>query len=51
MIIAGDTNPGYHNAHASGLAALLQIENNPLALLEAVRSGHPLLFNRLPVSK
>ncbi|KAL2831551.1 hypothetical protein BDW59DRAFT_182191 [Aspergillus cavernicola] len=43
MIIAGDTDPGHHSAHAGGLAALLQIKNNPLALLEAVRADRSLL--------
>ncbi|THC94915.1 hypothetical protein EYZ11_005598 [Aspergillus tanneri] len=47
MIIAGETNPGHHNAHAGGVAAILQIENSPLSLLQAARSGHPLVLNRM----
>ncbi|KAL2802931.1 hypothetical protein BJX63DRAFT_437405 [Aspergillus granulosus] len=45
MIIAGESNPGHHDAHAGGMAAILQIENSPLGLLQAARSGHPLVLN------
>lgn len=47
MIMAGESNPGHHNAHAGGMAAILQIENSPLGLLQAARSGHPLVLNRM----
>ncbi|KAL2859229.1 hypothetical protein BJX68DRAFT_226018 [Aspergillus pseudodeflectus] len=47
MIMARDTAPGNHAAHAGGLAALLRIENDPLSLLEAVCSGQSLLPNAL----
>ncbi|KAL3476659.1 putative C6 transcription factor [Aspergillus californicus] len=47
MISAGDSDPGHHHAHAGGLAAILKIENDPLALLTAVRGGHSLLSNTL----
>lgn len=51
MIIAGETNPGYHNTHAGGLAAIMQVENSPLGLLQAVISSHPLTLNsRVQVS-
>lgn len=46
MIIAKVADPGNHEAHAKGLAAILQIENSPLDLFGAVhliRSNHPLL--------
>jgi hypothetical protein len=33
---------GYHNVHAGGMEAMLQIENTPLSLLGAGQSGHPL---------
>ncbi|KAL2867803.1 putative C6 transcription factor [Aspergillus lucknowensis] len=46
MIMAGNTDLGNHRAHAGGLAALLKIKNNPLALLEAVGSGRSLLGNK-----
>jgi hypothetical protein len=48
MIVANESHPGYHNAHARGVAAILQIENSPLDLFGAVqfvRSGHPLVLN------
>ena len=45
MIVAEETNPGHHTAHAGGVAAILQIENNPLELVAAVLSGHPLVLN------
>jgi hypothetical protein len=45
MIISEKTNPGHHTAHAGGVAAILQIENNPLELVAAVLSGHPLVLN------
>lgn len=50
MIMACDTDPGNHEAHASGLAALLQIENSPLVLLDSVRSGWSLLNSKVQVS-
>jgi hypothetical protein len=50
MIMARDTAPGNHAAHAGGLAALLRIENDPLSLLEAVYSGRSLLPSALRVS-
>jgi hypothetical protein len=45
MIVSEETNPGHHTAHAGGVAAILQIENNPLKLVGAVLSGHPLVLN------
>jgi hypothetical protein len=48
MIIAGDSYSGNHNAHARGVAAILQIENSPPDLFGAVhfiRSGHPVVSN------
>jgi hypothetical protein len=50
MVMAHDTAPGNHAAHAGGLAALLRIENDPLSLLEAVCSGRSPLRNSLRVS-
>lgn len=44
------TDLRHHRAHAGGLAALLQIENSPLALLNAVRSGRSLLAGESHVS-
>ncbi|KAL2812315.1 hypothetical protein BJX63DRAFT_421877 [Aspergillus granulosus] len=43
MIMARDTDSGNHRAHSYGLAALLQIENLPLSLIEAMRLGRLLL--------
>ncbi|KAK0516280.1 hypothetical protein JMJ35_000883 [Cladonia borealis] len=43
MIMAGDSYPGNHNAHARGVAAILQIENSPLELFGAIRSSHPIV--------
>ncbi|EED12122.1 C6 transcription factor, putative [Talaromyces stipitatus ATCC 10500] len=51
MIMAGETDPGHHNAHAGGLAAILQIENSPRGLLHAARSGHPLVVNPMLQNK
>ncbi|KAJ5639453.1 uncharacterized protein N7484_007315 [Penicillium longicatenatum] len=45
MIVAEEANPGHHTAHAGGVAAILQIENNPLGLVQAILSGHPLVLN------
>ena len=48
MIMAGEAHHGHQNAHARGVAAILQIENSPLDLFGAVRSiqsGHPLVSN------
>ncbi len=45
MIIAGDAHPGNQHAHAKGVAAILRIENSPLDLFGAVRSGHPSFLN------
>ncbi|KAI9733836.1 MAG: hypothetical protein M1818_007103 [Claussenomyces sp. TS43310] len=48
MIMASDAHPSSHNAHARGVAAILQIENSPLDLFGAVqfiRSGHSLVLN------
>ncbi|KAJ5538369.1 hypothetical protein N7494_007848 [Penicillium frequentans] len=45
MVVAEEANPGHHTAHAGGVAAILQIENNPLELVQAVLSGHPLVLN------
>ena len=48
MIIAGEAHPGNHNAHARGVAAILQIQSSPLDLFGAVQfiqSGHPLVLN------
>jgi plasmid stability protein len=45
MIVSEETNPGHHTAHAEGVAAILQIENNPLELVAAVLSGHPLVLS------
>ncbi|KAJ6127298.1 C6 transcription factor [Penicillium sp. IBT 18751x] len=42
MIIANDARSGFHNAHASGLAALLKLKNNPKSVLEALRNGQSL---------
>ncbi|KAL3446437.1 hypothetical protein BJX65DRAFT_131202 [Aspergillus insuetus] len=47
IIMARDTAPGNHAAHAGGLAALLQIGNDPLSLLESVCSRRSLLPNAL----
>ena len=46
--MAGEAHPGNHNAHARGVAAILQIEKSPLDLFGAVhfiRSSHPLVLN------
>ncbi|KAL9110682.1 MAG: hypothetical protein Q9227_004859 [Pyrenula ochraceoflavens] len=51
MLLAGETHPGYHNAHAKGVAAILQTESSSLDFLGAVqyirfvRSNHPLVVN------
>ena len=39
-------HPGYHNAHARGVAALLGIQNSPFHLIEAVHRGHPTLLHK-----
>ncbi|KAJ5930365.1 hypothetical protein N7466_005858 [Penicillium verhagenii] len=44
MVVAEEANPGHHTAHAGGVAAILQIDNNPLELVQAVLSGHPLVL-------
>ena len=43
MIVAEESNPGHHTTHAKGVAAILQIENSPLEIVQAVLSGHPLI--------
>ena len=48
MVTAGNTHPGNHQAHARGVAAILQIDVWPLDLFGAVRSiqsDHPLISN------
>lgn len=40
MVVASDTDHGYHDTHAKGLAALMKIEHSPLNLLGTLRSGH-----------
>ncbi|KAL4783589.1 hypothetical protein BJX76DRAFT_368333 [Aspergillus varians] len=51
MMLADGIDSGNHRAHAGGLAALLQIENSPLALLAAVSLGWSLLANGGQVSR
>lgn len=48
--MADGTDLRHHRTHAGGLAALLQIENSPLALLDVVRSGRSLLAGESNVS-
>ena len=50
MIVARETQHSNHNAHARGVAAILQIENSPLDLFGAVQfiqSDHPVVLNRV----
>ncbi|KAJ5259237.1 hypothetical protein N7478_012218 [Penicillium angulare] len=44
MIISEENNPGHHTAHAAGVAAILQIDNNYSRVLQTVLTGHPLLL-------
>ncbi|KAJ5725095.1 uncharacterized protein N7483_006452 [Penicillium malachiteum] len=45
IIVANASSPGHHTAHAKGAAAILQIENNPLYLIQASLTSHPLLLD------
>ena len=50
MIIAAETRPGNHSAHARGVAAILGIDKAPLDLFWAVRhirSRQPISSNSL----
>lgn len=46
MIVATETRPDNHSAHARGVAAILRIESAPLDLFWAVRS----IRSREPIS-
>lgn len=41
-----ETNHGAHEAHAKGLAALMNIRNTPLSLLGSVPSGNTSIHNK-----
>ncbi|RFU24907.1 hypothetical protein B7463_g11437, partial [Scytalidium lignicola] len=50
MIIAKETEPGYHITHAKGVAAILKIENSPLDIfrvMQTIRSGHVFSLDRI----
>ncbi|KAJ5136781.1 hypothetical protein N7448_005335 [Penicillium atrosanguineum] len=53
MIIANDARNGFHNVHASGLAALLKLKKHPILVLEALLGGKSLgsLREALPNDK
>lgn len=40
IIVADSLRPGYHDAHAGGVAAMLRIKNSPLSLLQAIQNGN-----------
>ncbi|QKX55326.1 uncharacterized protein TRUGW13939_02418 [Talaromyces rugulosus] len=40
IIVADSVRPGDHDAHAGGVAAMLQINNSPLSLLQAIQDGN-----------
>ena len=50
MIVAAETRPGNHSAHARGVATILGLEKTPLDLFWAVRhirSRQPIRSNSL----
>ncbi|KAH8691975.1 putative C6 transcription factor [Talaromyces proteolyticus] len=47
IIITDESCPGYHNAHAAGVAAMLRVKNTPLDLLQALRNDQSFVSKRL----